>query len=126
MSRKRTLMDNDSRITETLVCRVFQKVSHVETGFTPEIPTLKGKLTYFRMLMHIVTCSNYFDLNKTVALRTKKDFSNKFSSNLSILLAENISVPDKSRKFAPCVRVDYENKTKPFSSILYRCTGVYC
>ena len=73
----------------------------------------------FRMLMHIVTCSNYFDLNKTVALRTgvnKKDFfckvSHKFSSNLSVSLVQNISVLEKSRKLVSCVRVDYENKTQ--------------
>ena len=55
----------------------------------------------------MVLCSNYFDLNKTVALRIggqrKKidffgKFSHKFSSNLSISLVQNISVLDKSRK----------------------------
>ena len=74
--------------------------------------------------MHIVTGSNYFHLNKTVALRTggggktaKKDwffckFSDKFSSSLSISLVQSISVLDKSRKLVSCVRVDYENKTQ--------------
>ena len=51
------------------------------------------------MLLHIVTCSNYFDLNKTVALRNGGQqktlifwvkFSHKFSSNLSISLVQNI------------------------------------
>ena len=72
------------------------------------------------MLMHVVTCSSYVDFNKTVALRTagqrKKidfcKFSHNFSSNLSISLAQNISVPDKSRKPVSCVRVDCENITQ--------------
>ena len=76
--------------------------------------------------MHIVTCSNYFDLNKTVALRTgggstKKilifcKFSNKFFNNFSISLVQSISVLDKSRKFVFCVRIDYENKTQMLSN----------
>ena len=89
------------------------------------------------MLMHVVTCFNYIDLNKTIALRTgeggsaKKDwffckFSQKFSSNLSISLVQNISVLYESRELVSCVRVDYENKTQILLNplILYRCTGV--
>ena len=38
--------------------------------------------------------------------------SSKFSNNLSISLVQNISVLDKSRKFASCIRVDYEDKAK--------------
>ena len=72
------------------------------------------------MLVQIVTCSNYFDLNKAVALRTggqrKKidvcKFSHKFSSNLSITLVQNISLLVKSRKLVSCVRADYENKAQ--------------
>ena len=72
------------------------------------------------MLIHIITCSNCFDLNKTVALRMEGQrkkidfckFSHKFSRNLSISLAQNISVLDKSRKLVSFVRVDYENKTQ--------------
>ena len=75
--------------------------------------------------MYIVACSDYFDLNKTVTLRTgdqreKIDFfckfSHKFSSNLPISLVQNISVLDKSRKLVSCVRVDYENKTRMLST----------
>ena len=61
--------------------------------------------------MHMVTCSNYFDLNETVALRTgpsekKIDFFGKFSqkfwSNFPSSLVQNISVLDKSRKLVSC------------------------
>ena len=75
------------------------------------------------MLMHIVACSNYFDLNKTVALRAGGGgsakrrlifgkFSHKFSNNLSISFVQNISVLDKSGKLVSFARVDYENKTQ--------------
>ena len=72
--------------------------------------------------MHIVTCSNYFDLNKTVALRTvgqqKKivfsQFSHKFSSNLSISLVQNISVLNKSRKLSPVLELIMKIKHKCF------------
>ena len=66
------------------------------------------------MLMHIATCLNYFDLNKTVASKRliSYKFSHKFSSDLSIALVQNISVLDKSRKPVSSIRVDYENKTQ--------------
>ena len=70
--------------------------------------------------MHIVTGSNYFDLNKTVALRTVaqqkrfSQFSHKFSSNLSISLVQNISVLDKSRKLSPVLELIMKIKHKCF------------
>ena len=38
----------------------------MQIRITREILTLKEELTHFRVLIHIVICSNYFDLNKTV------------------------------------------------------------
>ena len=89
------------------------------------------------MLIHIVTCSKHFDLNKTVTLRTGGQqkrliflqiFTQIFLSDLSIPLLQNISVLNKSRKLVFCDRVDCENKTqnafKPINSTLYRCKGV--
>ena len=71
------------------------------------------------MLIHVVICSNYFDFNKTAALKTVgqqkimifTNFHTDFS-NLSISLVQNILVLDKSQKLVSCVRVDYENKTQ--------------
>ena len=68
--------------------------------------------------MHIVTCLNCLDSNRTVALKNgvneKKisfcKFSHKFSCNLTILLVQNIPVLNKPRKLVSCIRVDYENK----------------
>ena len=68
--------------------------------------------------MHIVTCLNCLDSNRTVALKIgvneKKisfcKFSHKFSCNLTILLVQNIPMLNKPRKLVSCIRVDYENK----------------
>ena len=70
--------------------------------------------------MHIITCSNFLDSKRIIAVRTEVNekkiffckFSNKFSCKLSILLVQNISVLDKPTKLVSCVRVDYENKTQ--------------
>ena len=59
----------------------------------------------------MVTCSNYFDSSKTVALRTGSQ-RRKIDFCISISVIQNISVPDKSRKLVSCVRVDYENRTQ--------------
>ena len=70
--------------------------------------------------MHVVTCLNCLESNRTVALKNgvneKKisfcKFSHKFSCNLPILLVQNIPVLNKPRKLVSCIRFDYEKKTK--------------
>ena len=58
------------------------------------------------------------------------NFLGIFSYDLSISLAQNISLLDKSRQFVSSVKADYKNKQKKtnafnsINSILYRYMGV--
>ena len=74
--------------------------------------------------MHIVTCSNYFDLNKTVALRTvrhqKRLFLANFLTNFRVICPFRLYkifqfiYPDKSRKLSPMLELIMKIQHKCF------------
>ena len=89
------------------------------------------------MMMHIVTCSNYFDLNKMIALRmgvSKKniDFVTNFHKNFQVICPSCLHKIfqcwiNQENLFHVVDGVDHENKKnafKPINSILYGCMRV--
>ena len=82
--------------------------------------------------MYIVACSNYFDLNKRVALITgsgKKDyffanFHTKFRVICPFHLHKIFQCWINQENLSPVLELIMKKAFKPINSILYRCTGL--